>query len=130
MLSATPWDKGGPPSFRPLDGGVGGGGVDGLQNKFFRLFGPQFNLKIRGGLGPTPGSTTECSGLYVFRQLIWRQTQLMFASYEMYAVNYFVSLGIFMCQGSMMQDTEVTKSAVCTLHLQELCYYYLIVKSN
>ena len=32
----------------------GGGGGCGLQNKFFRSFGPQFGLKIRGGGPPGP----------------------------------------------------------------------------
>ena len=36
------------------------GGGCGLQNKFFRCFGPQFGLKIRGGgpPGPSPGTAT------------------------------------------------------------------------
>ena len=36
-------------------------GRDGVQKHFFRLFGPQFGLKIEGGggpPGPSPGSTT------------------------------------------------------------------------
>ena len=36
-----PWDKG---------GGGGGWGGTGPKNNFFRPFGPQFGLKIRGGL--------------------------------------------------------------------------------
>ena len=36
----------------------GGGGAGGLvSKKFFRSFGPQFSLKIRG---PSPGSATGC----------------------------------------------------------------------
>ena len=54
-------------------GGGGGGGVHpdpeirgwpGLKKKFFRPFGPQFGLKIRGGHGPpgpSPGSPTGYS---------------------------------------------------------------------
>ena len=39
-------------SSRPLDNGGGGGGGAGLQKKFFRPFGPQFGLKIRGAPFP------------------------------------------------------------------------------
>ena len=39
----TPWDKGG-----------GGGGGAGLDKIFFRLFGPQFGLKIKGRACPSP----------------------------------------------------------------------------
>ena len=39
MLSATPWDKGGPPSFRPLDGGVGGGESMVSKTNFFGSLG-------------------------------------------------------------------------------------------
>ena len=57
---------------RPSDNGGGGGGALGgndhpdpemrgaaVSKKFFRPFGPQFSLKIRGGAGgpgPSPGS--------------------------------------------------------------------------
>ena len=36
----------------------GGGGGGGLKI-FFRLFGPYFGLKIKGGPGPSPGSATD-----------------------------------------------------------------------
>ena len=42
--------------FRPLDwggGGGGGGGGQSIKKMFFRLFGPQFGLTIRGA-GPLP----------------------------------------------------------------------------
>ena len=44
---SRPWDKGGGGggSSRPLDKGRGSG----LQKNFFRPFGPQFDLRIRGG---------------------------------------------------------------------------------
>ena len=38
----------------------GGWGGTGLKNNFFRPFGPQFGLKIRGGGGGgSPGSDTD-----------------------------------------------------------------------
>ena len=51
-----------------------GGGEAVSKNNFFRVFGPQFGLKIRGGrapLGPSPGSATvsdpkACVGGYGF----------------------------------------------------------------
>ena len=36
---------------------IRGGGGTGLKNNFFRPFGPQFGLKIRGGA--SPGSDTD-----------------------------------------------------------------------
>ena len=48
---SRPSDKGGARSSRPWDKGGGGGS----QKNFFRPFGPQFSLKIRG---PSPGSDT------------------------------------------------------------------------
>ena len=46
-------------SSKPLEkGGGGGGGLQKTQKKFFRPFGPQFGLKIRGNPGPSPGSVT------------------------------------------------------------------------
>ena len=50
---SRPWDKGGE-----------GGGRSAI--KFFRVFGPQFGLKIRrggGGTGPSPGSATGSAKL-------------------------------------------------------------------
>ena len=47
--------------------GGGGGGHPGrggsLQKKFVQPFGPQFGLKIRGGGGPSCGSTTARGSL-------------------------------------------------------------------
>ena len=37
---------------RPTDKGRGGGGGGGLQKNFFRPFGPQFGLKLKGGRAP------------------------------------------------------------------------------
>ena len=42
--------------------GRGGGGAGAVSKEFFRPFGPQFSLIIRGGPGlpgPSPGSATE-----------------------------------------------------------------------
>ena len=39
-------------------GGGGGGSLQKTQKNFFRPFGPQFGLKIRGNPGPSPGSVT------------------------------------------------------------------------
>ena len=49
--------RGGGRSSRPLDKRRGGGGGGDRQKKFFRPFGPQFGLKIKGG--PSPGSATD-----------------------------------------------------------------------
>ena len=46
-------------SSKPLEkGGGGGGGLQKTPKNFFRPFGPQFGLKIRGNPGPSPGSVT------------------------------------------------------------------------
>ena len=53
----TTWIRGGSrASDKKISGGFGGGGGRRSQNKFFRLFGPQFGLKIREG--PSPWSVT------------------------------------------------------------------------
>ena len=41
-----------------LEIGAWGGGEAGLPQKFFWPFRPQFGLKIRGGLSPSPRSAT------------------------------------------------------------------------
>ena len=57
---SRPWDKGGS-VIQTLRKGRGGG----LQKNFFRPFGSQFGLKIRGGPGspggPSLGSATDLS---------------------------------------------------------------------
>ena len=55
VLEIRDWGQ----SSKPLEkGGGGAGGLQKTQKKFFRPFGPQFGLKIRGNPGPSPGSVT------------------------------------------------------------------------
>ena len=58
-LQIRGWGGGGGPG-HPAGDKVGRGG---LQTFFFRTFGPQFGLKIRGAAppGPSPGSATVTS---------------------------------------------------------------------
>ena len=55
VLEIRDWGQ----SSKPLEkGGGGGGSLQKTQKNFFRPFGPQFGLKIRGNPGPSPGSVT------------------------------------------------------------------------
>ena len=56
VLEIRDWGQ----SSKPLEKGAGGGGggLQKTQKKFFRPFGPQFGLKLRGNPGPSAGSVT------------------------------------------------------------------------
>ena len=55
VLEIRDWGQ----SSKPLEkGGGGGGSLQKTQKNFFRPFGPQFGLKIRGNPGLSPGSVT------------------------------------------------------------------------
>ena len=55
VLEIRDWGQ----SSKPLEkGGGSGGGLQKTQKKFFRPFGPQFGLKLRGNPGPSAGSVT------------------------------------------------------------------------
>ena len=54
VLEIRDWGQ----SSKPLEKGGGGGGLQKTQKKFFRPFGPQFGLKLRGNPGPSAGSVT------------------------------------------------------------------------
>ena len=51
----------------------------------------------------TSTEITRNGFIYKYTLIIFQIDRLIFASYGMHAMNYFVSLGIFMYQGCRMQ---------------------------
>ena len=55
-----------------------GGLGEAVSKTFFRLFGPQFGLRIKGDPGPSPGSWKECGNFLDYRTTANQWITLLF----------------------------------------------------